>query len=79
MHKLDLMTEVMLEVERQQTLGFDDSKNTHNDWVAYITSFAGRAGDTRRNTKEQCDFHRNMVKVAALAISALRAHDKGYC
>jgi|WetSurMetagenome_2_1015567.scaffolds.fasta_scaffold02484_17 hypothetical protein len=77
MKKIDVFNEIALEVERQQTLGFDDSKNTGNDWVAYITAYAGRATTARKN--KDLDFHRNMVKVAALAVSAIYANEKGLC
>jgi len=30
-------------------------------------------------TRENCDFRENMVKVAALAVAAIEAHDKGWC
>jgi len=55
-----------------------DKTNTQNDWVAYITAFAGRAAKVDRNTRDGCDFRANMVKVAALTISAINAYDKGY-
>jgi hypothetical protein len=57
-----------------------DKTNTQNDWVAYIAAYAGRASDkVARNDREGCDFRENMIKVAALAISAIKAYDQGYC
>jgi len=57
-----------------------DKKNTKNDWVAYISAYAGRAAaNVARNEREGCEFRASMLKVAALAISAIRSYDKGYC
>ena len=57
-----------------------DSKNTQNDWIAFIVAYAGRAsarcGINRRQSE---NFAVNMTKVAALALAALEAHVKGYC
>ncbi|MAT51427.1 MAG: hypothetical protein CMK32_09625 [Porticoccaceae bacterium] len=61
-----------------------------NDWVAYITAYAGRAAEkvyrnqreSELNGKDSCDkkrFRENMVKVAALALAAIEAHENGYC
>lgn len=61
------------------TDAFDES-NTKNDWVSYICAYAGRASDkVRRNERDGCNFRENMVKVAALALAAIEAHDKGWC
>lgn len=57
-----------------------DTTNSQNDWVAYISSYAGRASQkVARNEREGQTFRENMVKVGALAIAAIEAHDKGYC
>ncbi len=56
-----------------------DKTNSKNDWVSYITAYAGRAANVARNEREGCEFRCCMLKVAALAISAIKAHDKGYC
>jgi hypothetical protein len=57
-----------------------DKTNTQNDWVAYISAYAGRASaKVARNEREGCEFRANMIKVAALAVSAISAYDKGYC
>lgn len=56
-----------------------DKKNTLNDWVSYICQYIGRAAKvtiakevTKRCKEEQ---RINLVKVAALAISAIEAFD----
>jgi hypothetical protein len=71
---------------RQKTLKFEgtpadefDTINTRNDWVAYITAYAGRASICHRNFAEGHDFRKMMVKVGALAAAAIEAHDRGHC
>lgn len=66
-----------IEAERQYQDGifgtqFDD-KNTVNDWVAYISAYAGRAGAFTSDPEDQ---RKAMVKVAALAVAALEALDR---
>jgi uncharacterized MAPEG superfamily protein len=56
-----------------------DKANTPNDWVAYVTAYAGRAASVARNEREGCEFRASMLKVAALAIAAINAYDQGYC
>lgn len=57
-----------------------DKSNTRNDWVAYIAAYSGRAAQkVDRNERERCDFRENMMKVAALAVAAIEAHDGGFC
>lgn len=57
-----------------------DKTNTKNDWVAYINAYNGRAADKCfRNEREGQTFRSNMIKVAALALAALEANEKGYC
>jgi hypothetical protein len=57
-----------------------DKGNSQNDWVAYVVAYAGRAAQkVARNEKEGQEFRANMVKVGALALAAIEAHDKGYC
>lgn len=81
----DAFDSVAAELDRQQELAFGndtpsfDEGNSKNDWVSYISAYAGRAGSAFRNEREEQDFRENMVKVAALAISAIRAHDAGHC
>jgi hypothetical protein len=47
--------------------GFD-SKNTPNDWVAYITNYLGKSVTM---PFDDTAFRSNMRKVAALAVAAL--------
>lgn len=57
-----------------------DKPNSKNDWVAYIVAYAGRAADkVFRNERENQTFRENMLKVAALAVAAMEAHDKRWC
>lgn len=84
--KSDIAAEIIKERQRQHTLAFGgdtaefDKYNTQNDWVSYITCYAGRASQkVARNEKEAMDFRTNMVKVAALAVAAIQAHDYGHC
>lgn len=49
-----------------------DEKNTQNDWVSYITSYAGRAIGFDAPPEQ---FRKDMIKVAALAIAAIETHD----
>ena len=49
-----------------------DKKNTQKDWMRYIASYNGVASP-------QGAFRRDMVKIAALAVAAIEAHDKGHC
>jgi len=51
---------------------FDD-KNTLNDWVSYIVTYAGRATEYDRTAEEQRKY---MIKVAALAVAALETFDR---
>ena len=74
--RLGIFREVDLERERQIVLrhGGDtaecDKQNTSNDWVAYISTYAGRA-----TAKVGLNFRTNMIKVAALAVAAIEAFD----
>lgn len=81
-----IIAEVVAERERQDALahGGDteafDKGNSRNDWIAYLNAYSGRAAQkVYRNEVERQEFRRNMVKVAALAVAAIEAHDKGYC
>ena len=86
MFKNNVLDEIYLERERQHdlTIGgntekFDES-NSQNDWVAYITAYAGRASQkVDRNDREGCLFRDNMIKVAALAVAAIENYDMGNC
>lgn len=74
------------EINRQAVLAHGgntyefDKANSRNDWIAYCTAYLGRAAHkVLRNEREKQEFETNMVKVAALAVAAIRAHRKGYC
>jgi hypothetical protein len=78
----EIFTEISVERERQRSLKWGgntdkfDAENSMNDWVAYITTYAGRATNAMRNLKDSCEFRPNMIKVAALAVAAIEAYDK---
>ena len=77
-----VVEKVLGELTREKDFDSDefDKSNSKNDWVAYISAYSGRAADkVFRNEREECDFDENMTKVAALAISALVASEKGRC
>lgn len=75
------VVDIQQERERQKKMFTEfDKTNTQNDWVSYITAYAGRAAQkVRRNEVEGQSFRENMVKVAALAQAAIDAYDAGYC
>lgn len=75
-----VINDVKAELARIGDMTEFDRNNTRNDWISYINAYTGRAAEkVFRNQKEEQDFRRNMVKAAGLAISAIVAHDKGYC
>lgn len=56
-----------------------DQTNSCNDWVAYISAYAGRAAHkVPRNENADCHFRDMMLRVAALAVAAIEACDKGW-
>ena len=57
-----------LEYARKQWGREFDSKNTLNDWVAYIVMYAGDAAKIKTSPSEA---EQKLIKVAGLAISAL--------
>jgi hypothetical protein len=68
--------------ERQYQLSvwgneFDDT-NSQNDWVSYITKYAGRGTADVQKTlyPDPQGFRSAMIKVATLAIAALEALDR---
>lgn len=67
--RYDIAEEIIDERERQTEIGNDvgDEWNTAAEWAGFIAQYAGRAVDV--------DFRENMVKVAALALAAIEAHD----
>lgn len=72
-----ILHEVALEHD-QQPLSTLDRGHSRDIWASLITAYVGRCGSIpKRNQGE--DFRTNMTKVAALAIRAIEAHDKGWC
>lgn len=67
----DIQTE--LDYQNQKWGSEFDHKNTPNDWMAYIVAYTGMALTLPWNPKQ---FRTAMVKVAALAISAIHNCDK---
>jgi hypothetical protein len=67
-----------IEIKRGGDTNAFDRENTKNDWVSFITCYAGRADD-RCSRTEGLDFRDEMVKVAALAVAAIEAYDNGWC
>ena len=82
---VDVWEAVMAERDKQKEWGADfDRSNSRNDWIAYITSYAGdAAAKVRKKELQGADddvrFTANMLKIAALAVAAIEAHEKGYC
>ena len=83
----EILNEILAERIRQikfckdggDTNAFDKT-NTKNDWVAFIAAYAGRASSkVFRNERQLEDFRTNMIKVAALSLAAIEAHDQGLC
>ncbi len=80
-----IIREIQVELERQIACAHDGNthqfnrNNSMNDWVAFISAYAGRAADRcDRNDREGHSFEENMIKVAALAIKAVECSRKGY-
>ena len=63
-----------LELKIENDTDAFDLQNTHNDWVSYITTYAGKCGDAMTNPPGH--YRENMLKVAALAVAALEADYK---
>ena len=73
----DILTERSKQVDDYAEF---DKTNSRNDWIAYLNAYSGRAcAKLSRNEREGHDFRTNMVKVGALALAAVEAHDKGFC
>jgi len=70
-----LFAEIAKERTRQDSLWghvFDD-KNTTNDWCSYFVKYAVYAAPLHKDDEFS---RRNIVKLAALAVAALEAHDR---
>jgi hypothetical protein len=80
-----ILAEVMAARQRQidKAHGGDtdrfDMDNTRNDWIAFITCYAGKAADrVFQNDNSAENFRARMLNVAALAMAAVEAVDVGY-
>lgn len=75
---------IVAEIKRQQKASQTEHGAVYKrlsqlEWINRVVIFAGRAKDNVFKNSEEQQFRKSMVKVAALAISAIHAHDKGYC
>lgn len=77
----EVLREVGEERERQKAAFRSDFAVSDNDWVAFVTAYAGRAAqgvvrndmEDPRSQRER--FRQRMLQVAALAVAAVEAHD----
>lgn len=73
------LSDIRAERERQKTIPAVaelDKTNTVNDFVAYISAYAGRAADkVLRNEKEGVTSRDMFVKVGAIAVAAIEKLD----
>lgn len=75
-----VVAEVAAERERQKSLETAklDQTNTINDYVAYVSAYAGRASTkVNRNIRESVTPRDMFIKAAALAVAAVEAIDAG--
>ena len=72
-----ILDEICEECEHQITTGIADfdSTNTLNDWVAYITKYAGKAIIDEDYGMLKAMRHR-LIQVAALAVAAVQSCDE---
>jgi hypothetical protein len=71
---LSYIDEVLAEHDAQSNAL--DLQLSENDWIAFITAYAGRAArGVRRNERENQTYRANLVKVGGLVLSALAAYD----
>lgn len=70
-----ILSEIKAEREYQQGKWGDefDSKNTPNDWVAYVAIYLGRAVTLPWNKEV---FRTSLVKVATLCVAAIEWCDR---
>jgi hypothetical protein len=76
MSQKDILEEISTEREKQDRIwGGPDHDDDHsvNDWVAFITEYAGRARKEGAGIKK---FRVNMIRVAALAVAAVESADR---
>lgn len=82
MDRLEILREISLERNAQEVKwgnNADDTLNTPNDFVAYISHHATRwfgGGFIPYSEETVNKFRRQMVKVAALAVAAIESVDR---
>lgn len=71
----NILQEIRKEREYQNNEWGDgfDSKNTPNDWLAYIVGYTGKALTPHWNSKV---FRTSLIKVATLCVAAIECCDK---
>jgi len=82
-HRQRAALDILAERERQHVIRADalDDKNRPADWIACITAYAGRAIASLRDVRcyddtSRAGYRQMLVKVGALALAAIEAHDK---
>ena len=82
-HTSSVLEEVLKEREYQigkfGGYAVDDEKNMPNDWLSYIVAYGGKwfpGGFPPYSTSTLDQFRKSMVKVAALAVSAIQWVDR---
>jgi hypothetical protein len=78
-HCPTILDEIQNEVDRQKRYAWDDSFNNPGLWAAYIANYATRWAMPRSFRPEKYSFRQCMIKVAALAISAIEWADTDAC
>jgi hypothetical protein len=76
---MNALEAIQTERERQKAIGMSkfDETNTVNDYVAYITAYAGRASEkVLRNEKEGVNSRDMLVKAGALCVAAIESLDR---
>lgn len=75
------LEDVIQERQKQLKNGMDDfdKVNTKSDWISYVNAYTNRAASkVFIDKKDNQNFRKNMIKVAALALAAAEAYDKGW-
>ena len=75
MDRAKILEDINKERSRQDSLWSADfdSKNTINDWIAYITYYASQTATTEDSIS---NFVQSMVKTAALCVAAIETVEK---
>lgn len=76
--RADVLEEIGRERDYQQSLWGNkfDNKNTVNDWVAYINSYASQAIGTPNNPGDAQHRRTKLLKAAAIACAAVETIDR---